>query len=248
MGDDGWCDSSSTCVALKDLGDTCDDDIECASGLCYEEDALSVAGGRRCGAPCCTNTDCAAFGAGMRCWAPGTGARSCLPESLIGNSVPTACTVRGHCSGASAGEACRLLDSETGRVLACGTRSGSSATCDDDSECESASCQRGFCGFPCGSNRDCDAIVGGLGCTYYSTGGDNWATFCTFPDAPLFTSEIEAGGTCSGSRSCRDNLCFLGRCRAACCSDATCGAGNRCAPIDNSGWEMRCLPVPESLI
>lgn len=245
MAGDGYCDASFNCIALKDLGDVCADDVECASGLCYEESALGVAGGRRCGAPCCVDSDCGRFGAGMRCSAPGTGARSCLPESLIGNAIPQACTRPDHC-----GDACRVLDSDGGRVLACGTSGGgSSVSCDDDNDCESSYCGPDICGFPCGSNADCDSGVGiALGCTYFGIGGGHWATFCSLPDAGLFSSEIEAGGTCAGSRSCRDNLCFLGRCRAACCNDSTCGAGSRCAPIDNSGWEMRCLPVPDSLI
>ncbi|MBX7196695.1 MAG: putative metal-binding motif-containing protein [Sandaracinaceae bacterium] len=235
----GYCDDSFACVALKDLGDPCASDVECASGLCYAEGAIGIAGvGARCGAPCCTDLDCTGLGTGLRCFASGTGARACLPPSVIGNDVPEACTTADDCSG---GASCRVLSSGSRALMACGSPPGSRVFCDSGSDCASGFCSGGVCGTPCGSGSDCADFAE---CTYQPLGGDGWGSFCMLAD----WTDYAPGEACSSAYECHDDFCFLGHCRANCCRNDQCRPGERCAPIDNSGWEMRCLPMPDSLI
>ncbi len=66
-----------------ELGAACTADIECRSGACMESAAFRLPGSvtRVCAAACCSDSDCSSLG-GV-CWASGSGARACLPRSII---------------------------------------------------------------------------------------------------------------------------------------------------------------------
>lgn len=253
------CDTvSRLCEPIRDLpvGELCGSDAECASRICYPWDALdlpSTAGSMgRCGSPCCTSTNCNGLGTEVVCWAGGTGARTCMPRAITGDlgDAPY-CTRRSDCGT----DACRLAtvsgDGGTVNGFACGPSPGTATgSCDRDTDCASGLCYSNVCTIPCGSQRDCsgfdrtcafgECLQVGV-CAYVSRGGD-WVSAC-FVNSGLTTSPN--GETCSGNGDCQEFFCHNegsnSFCRGTCCSDADCG-GLRCRPVDNFGWEMRCVP------
>jgi hypothetical protein len=247
------------CEPIRDLpiGEICRADIECASRVCYSWDALDLPeqgdGIGRCGAPCCDASSCSALGTGLVCWAPGTGARSCMPGSLVDTDAPTC--VR-DCPG---GDVCRLSSVSTTSgsysAFTCGPAVGSDPLrCSSDADCVWGLCSGSTCTLPCGSQEDCaifDCVIpffcSQVGvCGYYERGGD-WVTACA-GNAP---STRAAGATCTGDAQCQELYCHAstGRCSATCCANADCaGTGEVCRPVDHFGWEMRCVPLPPDLM
>jgi hypothetical protein len=218
-----YCNAAEMCVPLLEIGQNCQRDVQCASGRCYDNGALGIDGAatggtRVCGAPCCADADCAGLGAGLECYAPGTGARSCLPLALIPGGAPPEAC---STNADCPGGACRILSTSAGlATLACGGAGDDGA---------------------CGRAADCPPFNA---CVYRSPDDDtSWVTTCEFTIV-----SGSSGRDCDYPFECRDELCFLGQCVDTCCRDSHCGAGFRCAPIDNDGWEMRCLPIPEILL
>jgi hypothetical protein len=221
-----YCDNGM-CVPLLPVGANCARDAQCQSGRCYENRALrldgaTTGGTRVCGTPCCSDSDCRDLGGDVLCFAPGTGARSCLPRSVIPvDAPPQACSVDAHCPGGS----CRVLSTADGyATMACGSAGGSGS---------------------CGRAADCRVLTSELACVYTTPDdGRSWVTACELP----WWGSKRTGEACRRATECRDLLCFRDSCAGTCCSDSHCPEGYRCTAIDNAGWEMRCLPIPESLL
>ena len=223
------------CQPLTPLGGACATNADCASGRCFTRQSLALQGsGSVCGAPCCTDTECAAF-AGSTCWAPGTGARSCVMRTEL-SSVDlgfTLCTNRNACPG----RACVAysLSTPAGGGGAWECAAASDQTCGLGFGCASGICEpilNAYCVNPCGSAADCSSSR--PACAYVPVDGQ-WLTGC------LAWGGRGQGEPCSTDGDCRENLCLGGFCADTCCADATCGGGT-CAPVDHSGWEMRCVP------
>ena len=154
--------TNGSCVLPMADGTPCDSDAECMSSLCVPIGVIrapAAAVGDHvgvCGRSCCTDADCST---GARCWASGSGAKACVPETLLsaGSGAPeiAACAAARDCS-----DECRLTVDDaylvasrvslscqpalTGRISCrtifdCPLRLGPSTRCID------GSCQRAFC-------------------------------------------------------------------------------------------------------
>ncbi len=232
--------ATATCVAQQPPGSPCNFDAECDTGLCAPIQALQIQtthlGGANgvCSRSCCTDAQC---GAGERCWAPGTGARACVPESVLAmgpHGVPAfpSCSARRDCP--VAGEDCEVVLDDayvvsdrhftTCRNGYSGLISCSSLTCifDSDAACIDGTCQRTLCLGP----GDCP------------TGICDMTNHCRIPCASA--SDCGSGGACVHIRyrsegaarddfipACSFNVTGTGIDAAACtadteCLDATC--------------------------
>lgn len=221
-----YCNAEGTCVDTLTIGAACTSSVECASSLCFPNTAFGLPGpGGFCGQSCCTNGDC---GLGFSCFTPGTGARSCLPSDRV-TEAPV-CSRDSDCGG----DRCRAVGVDGGSRSQCsdpGIRLGNGSFCpNDNSWCASGICWNYECSGVCQTNEDC----GGGGCTYTNRS----------PTVPHCVSvDLGPGGTGDTcAMGCRDNLCWNDVCADACCTDDQCSVG-RCIPVDNRGWEMRCVSV-----
>jgi len=166
--------ATADCVVPQPNGTPCDFDAQCASSLCIPFQSLRADPGHVmdmngvCGRTCCTDEQC---DAGQRCWASGTGARACVPETLLAMGsfgVPTTeiCSAKRDCGA----EECELLIESSYTVtdrltLACGNRYRARRSCAGDFDCcygpfcpfsGYADCIDGFCAnYECGGASDC---------------------------------------------------------------------------------------------
>ncbi len=89
---DEYCDQvSKVCKKREPVanGALCLADDDCKSKRCIDAASLRFAEGTRvCGNACCDDTQC---NADERCFASGTGARSCLPKSIVPTTFPPFC-------------------------------------------------------------------------------------------------------------------------------------------------------------
>ncbi len=233
-----------SCVNLAPLGDPCTTNAQCESQHCYTRSSLDLTGsGGICGSACCTATDCT--DEGTVCWAPGTGARSCVPSSVISsaNHSYDLCTRTGGCAHSADGHSCvaHSVDLPNGSTGAAWTCSAAASGSCGGNTCASGVCDEvlgAYCVNPCGSDADCPSTrIGGVGygCGYVSPASGQWITGC------VVSGGNDGGMSCGNDRDCFDGLCLNSVCSATCCSDATCGSGT-CGPVDHAGWEMRCIP------
>lgn len=231
-----FCDARGECVPLRRLGEPCRTAFECQSGLCFEGRFFgSSFPSRFCGVSCCTDADCEP---GHRCLAPGTGARSCVPASMVSHA-PT-CAHDGDCGG---GLPCRATGPRNASRTECAVRDSQwDGLCANDSDCRSNVCDPwgcllGVCGGEC--SRTCRTSAecrGDEGCAYTS----RWPTL---PHCVPREGSGRTGDACDRSARCADRRCWLGVCADACCVDAHCPTGHRCTVIDANGPEMRCIPI-----
>ncbi len=242
------------CLPRIAVGSACGADVECASGVCTDSGAFRLPSlpPRICAQACCSDSDCASD---ALCWAPGSGARTCLPRSLVTTGAPTVtlCTSAAPCSGA----ACRLQGglAIAGRTdfttLACGMPAGGggpNSDCGGSSDCASGMCtDLGLCTTACGSDLDCTWRFGGpfLGtdgfCSYYyaDAAGRDYVTAC----APHFSRSGATGDGCGRANDCRDLFCIGGTCADVCCTDAHCPGTTHCRPRRGGEFApMLCLP------
>lgn len=228
----------------KQLGEACDADGECASGLCFR-----VAGFKGCTVPCTSNQQCQDL-AGLLCVPVRPGVTGCVPQidppaetcaSHDDCAFPFACrddthwcdlpqcTVDGDCQP---GERCELA-----------SRRCEPTQCSDTVQCKNPGefCVDGACGPPlCDSDADCDA-----------------GSFCHAVQRTCQpTKPCDDEGKCSYYNeacvdgACVPNLCWqpcagagdvcdpaTGQCGSACGSTADCGVGQAClngtACVDN---------------
>jgi len=192
-----YCDEATkTCVKKQPLenGSPCSDGVDCASGSCIDAAALRFASkGRVCGKACCNDTQC---DDDERCFASGTGARSCLPISLLPKMAERECTTEGACQ---TNERCALSND---KVLAPPTYTPRekviTSTCKSDmpglsktgercfffTECASRACVPGvignLCSNACGEINDCKDLA-----TVAIRSGNTNGAYCRFVDVTL---------------------------------------------------------------
>lgn len=221
-----YCDATGACTDTLAIGQPCTSSVECASDTCFPNAAFGLPGaGGFCGVACCTNSDCVD---GYSCLVPGTGARSCYPSGLV--TGEPACSHDEDCGG----RRCRALSGGLGARSQCsdpGIRQDPGGFCLDNSWCASGICFNNECVEVCQTHADCGS---GNACAYSSVSP-------TVPHCvPYMVGSGTTGDNCG--RGCQDALCWNDVCADACCTDDQCTSG-RCIPIDNSGWEMRCVAV-----
>jgi hypothetical protein len=186
-----------TPVTQGAAGATCKSDTDCMQGFCIAQSALGLGGTRAgsvCGSACCEDSDCPS---GSVCFSASTGARACLPTTMVGRErgdVGQACTRSSQCSSSTCqsgkctatcthdadcpGEACRLnvLASNLGSGAAgfvCGPAIGRGNPGDlctgfDPTACVSGLCAGAQCVAPCGADADC---TDGRVCSYVTVTG-----------------------------------------------------------------------------
>jgi hypothetical protein len=238
------------CDAPRGPGEGCRDDVDCASERCYPYASLALTppGGTTttgvCGTPCCDLAGCAAEN-GTVCWAPGTGARACLPPSLLGAASPeyTLCDSFFEDCGADYCAARSVTTAGgTGAAYTCGPPPGSAEiSCSTNSDCQSGFCYNFICRYPCADDDTCDRTIfcfgGTPSCVHLPLAGGRLAG-CACRDGG------DGGASCGSNVDCRDNYCVPGAnvCASTCCSDASCGASQRCSPVaTGTTWGMHCL-------
>jgi hypothetical protein len=225
--DGRYCNAEGLCVDTLTIGAPCTSAVECASDTCFPNAAFGLPGaGGFCGISCCSNSDCVD---GFACLVPGTGARSCYPAGLV-TGTPV-CSHDEDCGG----DRCRALAGGLGSRSQCqspGIRQDPGGFCPmDNSWCGSGICFDYACAEVCQTSADCGD---GAGCVY--TSRSPTVPHCVNRDlGPGRTGESCGAG-------CRDGLCWNDVCADTCCNDDQCSVG-RCIPVDNAGWEMRCVPI-----
>ena len=247
------------CQPLAPLGALCGTDGDCASGACFEAAALSYTGsasGRVCSAPCCATADC---GGGV-CRVTALGGRGCVPATT---DAPGACgdnrdCAQGICHASAAVttggsphlrtvcapgtpqtlDHCSTSLCVFGFCAQCNSgtclSNGCAISCTGGAECASGICVSGLCRDPCRTSAECPTEQR---CGLLSHNSDR-IQGCVFRQRGLSS----AGSHCGTATDCVDNYCNgAGRCSAVCCTDADCGS-DVCRPVNNGGWEMRCVP------
>ena len=243
----------------SDLGESCNADNECRSGLCLEQ---------VCSRPCERPIDCSQDGSFI-CEptevTTGTGMTStvnvCRPKPA------TQCLSDSDCAGS---ERCIASKSSTAVEFVCDdpNASGSEegASCAQDSDCAQNLCLDGTCAAPCQQNGDCTAPDFSCELTDVPVGNNltDSAQVCVPPVTCTERDECKlnevcyvrraqqdiesvcrggnAGGgslgqVCSRDSECAANLCYDGRfgqvCSAPCKDDTDCGAaGYTCRTVD----------------
>ncbi len=251
---------SRMCIPPRMVGETCSFDAQCGADLrCFETAALGLrasdVGGAAqvCSRACCTSGDCPT---GSTCWASGSGARGCVPTSILaagpsGAPADEACGRTNQCGGGTcAARTSPAYDDAARRAFTCGSPVGFSTTdCDYSSDCASGLCvpycdDLGFfcvyrCASACGGTADCSAEEY---CGYVRAGSDA-VQACVLRDG---FGDGGQGDSCSGSRDCRGLACLPGAgrsyCADTCCTDADCGSPSfECRPRRFDGfWAMLC--------
>ncbi len=237
-----------SCGAPRGPGVACRADTDCASDRCYPYGSLALTAPSGtavgvCGTPCCDMAGCSAQ-SGTVCWAPGTGARACIPPSLLGGAAPSyeLCDAFSDCGADYCAARSVPTPDGTGAAYTCGRAPGSAEiACWADGDCQTGFCYTNFCRYPCATDRTCEETLGCFGgspsCVFLPSGRGRLA-------ACACRRGEENGRPCGSNADCRDNYCVPGAnvCASSCCTDATCAAGQRCSPVPVGGsWGMHCL-------
>lgn len=192
------------------LGHACTADVECASGACFESSALRLAvpEPRICGKACCTDADCAIGELDAVCWASGSGARSCLPRSMIGRA---AAITRGGAWAPCASDAECI-----------------SGVC--DTTCVGTACDPSHCLDLCSSGGDCSTsdLTCALASGVNDAGRTDLHTFaCVQP-----TGTLQSGEFCGTPDDCESGLCLelgIGDSFSIAVCSKPCGTSAQCA-------------------
>jgi hypothetical protein len=230
-------------------GDACRADADCESERCYPYASLALTppGGTStlgvCGSPCCDLAGCASHN-GTVCWAPGTGARACVPASLLGAAAPsyTLCDEYADCGSDYCAARSVATPGGTGGAYTCGPAPGSAdITCSTNADCVTGFCYNFICRYPCANDATCSATIfclsGTEACVFLPSGGGRLAG-CACREGG------DGGASCGSNADCLDNYCVPGAnvCARSCCSDASCGTGEHCTPVPTgTTWAMHCL-------
>lgn len=260
------CDTlSRMCTDPLPIGAPCTDDVLCSSTHCYsvgalEIDPMDVGGASRiCSAPCCSNTDCAADAV---CWAPGSGARGCIPRSIIrqgpfGDLMSVPCTTHGTCPGGRCiGQSTAAYRDNELILTACGDAVGGrspGASCTASSECNTGLCIGTVVGWrctePCGQAEDCPdpGFITFDVCSYVAfaigAGDTDYIQVCSISNFLAFPPLRGDRDGCSDNTDCREGACLDSACAKTCCADSQCGSDRSCRPVSINGrWEMHCVP------
>jgi hypothetical protein len=261
-----FCDQTSgECRTVKRTnGEPCVAHEDCGSRSCIDAAAMraTISASRVCGKACCNDTDC---GAGERCFASGSGARSCLPASLVPEPIGQAetCSFDNECPGT---ELCVVLTNqrvvgpwseERDDLLAStcnepepGT-GGFGAACFSGEDCGAKACvgdpnslSLGICSGVCRISADCAGLdPPRRSYCRYVTGSTAQRDY--LPVCVIDLGETGPGGfgaACTSGADCLDAACVGasatadGFCAPACCSDSQC-------PVRNEANSF-CRPVP----
>ena len=233
--------ANGQCVDVSENGRGCTYDAECASSQCMNAEALRLlpehlnARSGICTRSCCVDADC---DAGEVCWAPGSGARGCVPTSILamgsfGAPPANACQGSSVCGPqwCALGSDAAYTISDRG-ILSCrgpiGTPSscGSSIDCWDFPDtapfCAGGVCRFEFCTRPgdcptgmCAGNRCRDSCRNASECP-----GDSGNAACVyaaldvsgrtdyFPICYYTGGGKENGEACASGEECRDLTCL----------------------------------------
>jgi hypothetical protein len=252
----------------KPNGTPCSDDADCSSDSCIDAAALRFAAGTRvCGQACCSDQEC---GSGQRCFASGTGARSCLPLSLIPRASPRECTTDDACE--STLELCALSRDHTlspptfierDAVIASTCRTSlqlglaPGERCSSYPECATFACVPSFpfgsvCSNPCGSSNDCMALAqaarrtGALGayCRYVDVTLDDsppdYAALCVVRRVGETGTGVY-GAECATASDCLDAGCVGATATTKGRCTSTCCSDAQCGPRED-GKPISCRP------
>ncbi len=266
---DESCDTASnTCKprARMPNGATCATASDCLSNSCIDAAALRFAApGRVCGQACCDDAQC---GPDERCFASGTGARSCLPTSLLPSAGPVDCVTDEICAD---NQLCGLTRDQsiaapqfkahqniaTGTCVATAPVYGVGQRCTLYPECQTRICMPGplfgnLCSNTCGSSNDClefDEAVklnGGLGgyCRFVDLTIDvsspNYAAICVVRRIGETGSGVY-GQECASGRDCREGGCVEATSTTKGRCTSTCCNDSQCGPRED-GKPIVCRP------
>ncbi|MFN3198723.1 MAG: hypothetical protein ACE366_09980 [Bradymonadia bacterium] len=278
---DGWmCDQNTgDCnppgpPPMGSLGDDCQTDDECNSGLCLQ---VAVAGDPQsvCAQLCCASFECPPnFGCLYL-----NGVKYCLPDRIFPPGVeftsnagqtcgPTGNSCRSglcdvgddQCQGGCCtdvdcgGRICTWRNVNGGQRMMCDVPLGIGfgRTGDDCSQFLELDCLGGICIFADNRAQCADPCCSardcpnGYQCNQVLSGVDNRSI--TTACAPLPRGELPFGSECvSGAgQACQSGLCVEDRCVEPCCSTEDCPAGSVCLPRDNGeGGNVRVCVQPE---
>jgi hypothetical protein len=249
-------------------GSPCLDGADCASGSCIDAAALRFASsGRVCGKACCNDAQCADE---ERCFASGTGARSCLPVSLLPKMAERECTTEGACM---LNERCSLSSDKSLSAPTYTPREKViTSTCKSDvpglsttgdrcflyTECASRACVPGMignlCSNACGTVNDCRELADAA-----RRAGNPAGAYCRFVDVTLQVDAAvdyapicvvprmgEIGSGEFGQECTKASDCLEAGCVGATnttkghCTPACCD-DSHCGPRED-GQPIRCRP------
>lgn len=231
---------TGVCVLARPNGSACTYDSECQSNLCFPAEALRIRPehieGRRglCTRSCCNDRDC---DDDEICWEPGSGARACVPETILelgANGVPIArtCLSNAECAPQLCGPAqddayaltnrtsLTCLDPTTSPV-SCSSRfdcPGPSQFCAEDVcqvgfctsgvECASGLCGDNRCRVPCRTAAECPASPEVGAPSCIYAGLRKGGRIDHFPICYYFGQGAENGAPCTSNSECRDLTCL----------------------------------------
>ena len=227
------CDAATGSCVLPDvqLGMPCTSDGQCgAETYCALAGAVGQGTGRICTKACCTHADCPA---GTICYAHGTGAKMCMPTSVVGANSDPACGRDGDCGS---GNSCAFGDGA--HYCSAGDSGGGPGdSCFEG--CRSGVCFLSLaeCSGACRTTADCPA---NWICKAVSVDTGDRAQMCI----PYSSGAGVAGSACRSDTDCRDLLCLREQCWDTCCNDSDCTGGGRCRAVEygSNHYEMHCEP------
>jgi hypothetical protein len=220
-------------AGTKPLGDPCDADGECASGLCW-----ITAAAKGCTTPCTAMAQCQANG--LLCLPIRPGVSACVPELT---AAPDSCAGHQDCpfplycrddlAWCELPECLHDGDCEATETCVTATRRCQVKACTADLQCQlpgQVCTAAGACGPPaCTADGDCPA-----GDICHPVQGT-----CETPSACDAETPCYYNATCTDGR-CLPNLCYAGcngtdqcdpatgACGAACTANADCPSGRAC--------------------
>jgi hypothetical protein len=225
---------------LAAIGEGCDDNTACVSGLCVASQDLNgvtiVGAASVCSLACCTSADCNTEGTTGNVCYPTEAGGLCINATQAGTcgaNCGTSCCMKADCSGQ---ECASSTTSFGGSVPSCqqGGGGGDGSNCNGDSDCDDGVCGSDGLGDTscvsantCCSDADC---TGGAGACQWVTVNDADGT-----SMPVFRScyDMGTGGKatgqpCTTGTDCVDGLCLklpgqtASLCTQACCNDTNC--------------------------
>jgi hypothetical protein len=248
-------------------GEPCVVNDDCMSGSCADRVALRLRSeaARLCVEACCSDADCRG---GERCYVSGSGARSCLPGTLVPRptNAPRPCVTDDECNAL---QICGLVSGqslsspsqpERNDLVApsCKADSGQDlgSACATDSMCASGACVSGaglfslnVCSRTCGTSDDCDRLeqeANGIFqarptsiCRFVTKGpGQDYLPICVFPQT---SGSGGFGAPCANGTACQEGACVgaAGE-RPGMCSVACCRDSD-CPGLN--GEPTLCRPV-----
>jgi hypothetical protein len=276
-GSSQFCDMTTTPPTCKEvprqrkIGEACTLDTECQSSLCIDSVALNLspesAPRRVCGKACCSDTECAT---GETCFAASTGARSCLPRTMMANTYPAAakpCSAINQCTApqvCAVGEVTQAPSGSKAATSFCRSpgplglnERPVAEACSNPSQCSSRLCQAivfsSVCTAPCNVSGDCAKLSEYLTilpvhayCQYVDYGQYSPIAGVSYGPMCFTTADAQPAGPplkeCRVNTDCPDQTCIG--------ASAIPSRPGKCAPTCCSDLQCttlrpnaRCLPL-----